>query len=124
MTDRVVRQGIITSEAVNSLSWPAEVFYRRLMSVVDDYGRFDGRVSVLRASLYPLLLNKVTEADIGKWRLETAEAGLVSVYEVDGKEYVQIERFNQRLQGKAKWPNSAGEYERPPPRVPRNGGSP
>ncbi len=39
MPNRIIREGILTSEAVNSLSWEAEVFFRRLLSVVDDFGR-------------------------------------------------------------------------------------
>lgn len=104
MPERIVRPGILTSESINSLSWAAEVFYRRLMSVADDYGRFDGRIQVLRASLYPLQLDHVSDADVRKWRLQSAEAGVVSVYEVDGKEFVQIAKFNQRMRGKPRWP--------------------
>jgi hypothetical protein len=104
MPERNVRPGILTSEAINRLSWPQEVFYRRLMSVVDDYGRFDGRNSVLRATLYPLRLDHVSDADVGKWKLATAEAGLVSVYIVDNKEFIEMRKFDQRMRGKPKWP--------------------
>ena len=51
MPDRIVRQGILTSDRVNQLDWGAECFYRRLMSIVDDYGRYDARPAVLRAQL-------------------------------------------------------------------------
>ncbi|MDP3722391.1 MAG: hypothetical protein Q8R91_02710 [Candidatus Omnitrophota bacterium] len=106
MPDRVVRVGILTSDPVNRLSAGAEVFYRRLMNVVDDYGRFDGRPSVLRAGLYPLRLSNVSEPDIVKWIRETEEAGLVRGYVVEGKPYVNITKFNQRLRAKrSKWPN-------------------
>lgn len=70
------------------------------MSVVDDYGRFDGRDEILRASLYPLKLETVGRADIGKWKTECSEAALVSCYTVDSKEYIEIERFNQRLRAR------------------------
>ncbi len=48
MPNRILREGILTSERVNLLSWEAEVFYRRLMSVVDDYGRFHAHPALLR----------------------------------------------------------------------------
>jgi hypothetical protein len=118
MPERIVRPGILTSEPVNSLSWAAEIFYRRLMSVVDDYGRFDGRDSVLRATLYPLKLDRVADADVGKWKLETAEAGLVSVYLADNKEFVEVKKFDQRLRGKPRWP----EPDSKSPRVAASGG--
>jgi hypothetical protein len=108
MPDRIVRANILTSDLVNQLSWPAEVFYRRLMSVADDYGRFEGRISILRASLYPLKLNQVSEADIVKWKNECSEAGLISLYEVESKEYLVILKFNQRLRAaKSKYPPPA-----------------
>jgi hypothetical protein len=81
---RLLREGIIDSTAVNALSFPAEVFYRRLMSVVDDYGRFDGRPAVLRSRLYPLKVETVREADILRWIAECEKAELLSLYAVTG----------------------------------------
>lgn len=104
MPDRIVRAAILTSDGVCSLSWAAEVFYRRLMSVVDDYGRYDGRVSVLKSHCYPLQTDKVTDRDVGKWLSESAAAGLVTLYSVAGKPYLQVERFNQRIRSDSKWP--------------------
>jgi hypothetical protein len=105
MPDRILRKGIIDSEPVNKLSWGGEVFYRRLMSVADDYGRFDGRVSLLRANLYPVKLNQVSDADVGKWLHECCSAGLVSVYQVEGKPFVLIKKFDQRLRAmRSKFP--------------------
>ena len=39
MPSRILREGINTSPKVNALSPMAELFYRRLMTVADDYGR-------------------------------------------------------------------------------------
>jgi hypothetical protein len=114
MPDRIVRAGILSSEKVCSLSWPAEVFYRRLFSVVDDFGRYDGRLTILRTALYPLQIDKVSDLDVGKWRLETAKAGLVRVYAIDGKEYVEVLNFGQRLRAaKSKWPSPADNCQQP-----------
>lgn len=105
MPDRIIREGIISSDAVNTLSWGAEVFYRRLLNKVDDFARYDGRASILRAQLYPLQLDKVTEPDIAKWIAESREAGLVRVYEVEKKPYLEVENFRQRIRAKvSKWP--------------------
>lgn len=105
MPDRIVRVGILTSDAVNSLSWAGEVFYRRLMSVVDDFGRYDGRTSVLRAALYALKVDRVSEPDIGKWIRECEEAGLVRRYTVDSKPFLELPKFGQKVRAaKSKWP--------------------
>ena len=106
MPYRILRDGIIGSERVDQLSWSAEVFYRRLHSVVDDYGRYYARPSLLRASCYPLKLDRVSDADIGKWLTECVTAGLVSVYQVSGKEYLEVQDFRQQIRAKqSKYPS-------------------
>lgn len=104
MPNRIVRDGILTSEAIAMLSWAEEVFYRRLMSVVDDHGRFHALPKLVRAACYPLLIDKVSDADIGKWITACVEAGLVSVYPAqDGKRYLQIVKFGQQVRSKSKF---------------------
>ena len=53
MPSRIVREGINSSRAVSSLSEEAQLFYRTLMLVVDDYGRFEIDLDVIRASCFP-----------------------------------------------------------------------
>jgi uncharacterized phage protein (TIGR02220 family) len=101
MPNRIVREGIITSESVNTLAWPEEVFYRRLHSVVDDYGRFHANLSLIRAACYPLRLNDVSDQDVGKWLAVCATKGLVRVYEVEGKRFLEVAKFAQQVRAKA-----------------------
>lgn len=106
MPSRIVRDGILTSESVCSLSWAEEVFYRRLMSVADDHGRFHAMPKLLRAACYPLQIDKVSDSDIGKWTTACVAAGLVRVYPaLDGKRYIEIFKFGQRVQSKSKFPD-------------------
>jgi hypothetical protein len=105
MPTRLIREGILDSDAVNSLSWPAEVFYRRLMSVVDDFGRFDGRPSVLRSRLYPLKVDKVREADISRWIAECETAGLIALYAVTGKPYILFGKLGEPRAKESKYPS-------------------
>lgn len=104
MPTRMLREGILDSEAVNSLSAEAEVFYRRLMNVVDDYGRFDGRAKVLRARLYPLRVAQVSEADVLRWMAECEKAELVTCYTADGKPFVLFHRLGSPRAAKSKYP--------------------
>ena len=90
MPTRLLREGILDSDAVNSLSWAAEVFYRRLMSVVDDFGLFDGRPSIIRSRLYPTKVESVREADIPRWIAECVNSGLIALYMHAGKPYGQM----------------------------------
>lgn len=109
MPTRIIRDGILTSERIALLGWPEEVFYRRLMSVTDDYGRFYAHPSLLRAACYPLHLNKVSDSDIGKWLTACVNAALVRVYPAkDGKRYLEIQDFGQRVQSKSKFPAPNG----------------
>ena len=110
MPNRIVRDGILTSERVNSLSLEAELFYRRVMSIVDDYGRFDGRASIIRAQCYPLRIAEVSEQNISAWLNEVIKADLVLRYEADGKPFIELTDFRQRTRAKAsKWPSPDGQ---------------
>lgn len=106
MPNRILREGILSSERVALLGWAEEVFYRRLMSVVDDFGRYHANPKLLRAALYPLLIDKVSDADIGKWLTSCVNAVLVSVYPApDGKRYLQLLDFRQQARAdKSKYP--------------------
>lgn len=93
------------SEKVNGLSVHAERFFTRLIMKVDDYGGLFAHTSLLKASLFPLLLDAIREADISRWMAECQKAGLIVLYEAEGKKYVQICDFRQRLdKAKAKYP--------------------
>jgi len=112
MPNRIVREGIIDSERVNSLSPLAELFYRRLMSKVDDYGRFSGHPALILAACFPLQLDRVTQADVSAWLAECCQLParcaqripLISLYEVNGKKYLQVNDFNQRTRSESKYP--------------------
>lgn len=122
MPTRILRDGILTSERVAKLGWGAEVFYRRLMSVADDHGRYYALPALLRAACYPLHLDKVSDADIGKWLTECVTAALVSVYPAsDGKRYLQILDFGQRIQSKSKFPEPTESRTEVPLRLVANG---
>lgn len=90
MPTRLLREGILKSERVDALDFASEVFYRRLMSKVDDHGLYDARPSVLRADLYPLRLDRVREADITRWIAICEKAGLIALYQSGGKPYLQM----------------------------------
>lgn len=104
MPTRVLREGILDSAAVNELSFPAEVFYRRLMSVVDDFGRFDGRPAVLRGRLYSLKLDTVREAEISRWIAECEKVGLIALYSVDAKPYILLLKLGSPRAKESKFP--------------------
>lgn len=102
MPNRMLREGILTSPRIARLGWPEEVFYRRLMSIVDDFGRYYADPGMLRAACYPRQLSKVADSDIGKWTRSLAEAGLVRVYRASDREsYLELLDFRQQVRAKA-----------------------
>lgn len=100
MPNRIIREGILTSDRVNSLDWEAEVFYRRLLSIVDDFGRYDARPAVLRANLYSLKLDSMKEDAVQRCLTSLAAAQLIILYSVDGKAFLEVTNFNQQVRSK------------------------
>lgn len=110
MPNRYIREGIIESESVNALSWHAEVFYRRLMNRVDDFGRFTAHPSLLLASIFPLQLGKVSDRDINRLLDECESVGLVFRYEDGAKRFLVLNKWEK---GRA----STSQYPEPPEEI-------
>jgi len=103
--NRILREGILTSERVNNLSMMGELFYRRLFSVADDFGRYTANKKLLRTLVWTFRVDDVTEKQIGGWLKECAKVNLVILYEVDGKQFLELKDFNQRTRAqKSKFP--------------------
>jgi len=110
MPSRIIRDGIIESVAINSLPWEAELFYRRLMSVVDDYGRYSALPQLLVSRCYPLQVDKVSTDEITKWLNLCSEKELIVLYQCcKGKPLLEIQQFNQRTRTPSKFPENLGK---------------
>jgi len=105
MPNRIIRDAILSSEKMALLGWPEEVFYRRLMSIVDDYGRAEANLQLLRSRCYPLQTDLVRVADISRWMAACQKAGLILHYELEGKQYLEIVKFQQQTRSPSKWPS-------------------
>jgi hypothetical protein len=79
------------------------------MSVVDDYGRTEAHPTLLRSSCYPLLIDKVDEPTVKNHLKECQKVGLIQLYTVDGKHFIQLRNFNQQVRAKV------SKYPQPPP---------
>lgn len=94
---------------MNLLSNQGELFYRRLMSVVDDYGRFEADADKLRARCFPLQLDRWSPLLVEECLEECSElhgeSRLITVYRSGNKKYLQINNFGQRVQSKEKYPS-------------------
>ena len=105
MPNRIISAGILTSDSLSQLSWFDQCVFFRLLVLADDYGRYDARPAVIRGQAFSLY--DVTNKDIQSALSRLAAVGIVSLYEVGGKPYLQLEHWSQyqRLRNsKAKYP--------------------
>lgn len=104
MPSRIIREEILSSGRVDCLDWQQEVFYRRLLSKVDDHGLYDARPSLLRATLFPLRVDKVSEDDCSNWLVACEAARLIVTYEVNGKPFLKVLDTRWQTRSEPKYP--------------------
>ena len=103
MPTRVLRDWT-DSDRVNKLSAEGERLFIRLIMKADDYGRYFADTKRLKSFLFPLT-ESLRESDISRWLDECQQAGVIRIYEVAGKRYLELLNFNQRMrQMKAVFP--------------------
>lgn len=101
MPNRILKESIRESDSIDCLSWFEEVLFYRLIVSCDDYGRFDGRISVIKNRLFPLKENltlKTVECAIQK----LVSAGLVALYMFEGKPYLYLPSWTAHQNVRAK----------------------
>jgi hypothetical protein len=96
MPNRIIKESICTSEDIDGLTAQEEVFFYRLIVNCDDYGRFDARESILKARLFPLKQLKSNEINRNLSKL--CDAGLILLYQNDGKAYIQVKSWEKHQQ--------------------------
>jgi hypothetical protein len=93
---RYLKPGICDSEKIDRIQSPiAENLYYRLLTNVDDFGRMDARPSVVRSKCFPLREN-LTSDTVLTWMHDLAQAGLIILYVVDGKPYLQFTGWDNK----------------------------
>jgi hypothetical protein len=104
MPSRVLREGLLDSDAIGAVSPGAEMLFVRLLLLADDFGRYDGRVSVICRRAF-VNRRSVDEHMTADWLHELDNAGLVRLYEVDGRPYLEVMNFRQRTRSQvSKYP--------------------
>jgi hypothetical protein len=115
MPARIIRGEINASESLSQVSIEADLTFRALIVAVDDYGRIDGRLPVLKGLLFPLR-ERMTTKRIGAVLEELA--GIpdppILLYEVDGRPYVQLTGWETH-RGKGRR-GASSKYPEPLPR--------
>ena len=105
MGNRLIKESVCISEQIDELDWFEEVFFYRLIVNCDDYGVMDARLKILKAKLFPL--KDLTLDDISRAVSTLVRIGLIRVYEVDGKPFLKLIKWedHQRVRNsKHKYP--------------------
>lgn len=63
----------------------------------DDFGKFHGHPTLLKSALFPLKVDRITDKQMDGWMDELGKVGLIVRYDVNGKKYLKINDFGQRL---------------------------
>ena len=102
MPNRILKESICASSNINQLSDKAEAFFYRLIVNSDDYGRFDGRPSIIISRCYPLRIKDTTENSIINLLMELSDAKLIIVFTKDDNTFIQITTWDKHQQIRAK----------------------
>ena len=97
MPNRIIKESICVSEQIDALTPLEEIAFYRLLVNCDDYGCFDAREKVVKSRLFPL--RDLSTEDVRRILARLAEVGLLQLYEVDGKPYLNVCKWgeHQRL---------------------------
>jgi len=109
MPNRVIRDGLLSSDSFNALPPDAQMLYVRILLVVDDYGRFDGRDAAIKSACYPVSDIRLT--DVSKMLTTLVGSRLIQRYDATGHTYISVPRFNQRLRIKRERHPAPPEFE-------------
>ncbi len=117
MPQRFLRPGIRNSSLWNSVSFEAQSLYIRIITLVDDYGRYDGRTSVLWGECFAVWNEQnpkraITLKAADDMLAELARE-LISVYSAEGKRVLQVNQWSERVRdgSKEKWPKNPHPQE-------------
>ena len=108
MSDRLIRDEILTSERYWSVSNDAKLFFIHIMLNADDTARFSGKNFTLRSSCFPG--QPIDEKHIERMLEELHDHDLIRIYTVKNERFIFVPRFKQRLRFRnSKFPEPPNE---------------
>ena len=113
MPNRILHESIKYRPKMEQLNWFEEVVYHRLTVSVDDYGCLDGRIVLLKNTLFPTR-EDISKDDIARAIEHMVALGLLRAYEAGGMPYLHFPAWEeeQRVRNKRrKFPAPPDEEE-------------
>ena len=108
MPNRIIKESICVSEQIDALIPLEEITFDRLLVNCDDYGCFDAREKVVKSRLFPL--RDLSTEDVRRILARLAEVGLIQLYEVDGRPYLNVCKWSDHQRVRV----SVHKYPMPP----------
>ncbi len=93
MPNRIIKESICASDEIDNLTWFEEVLFYRLIVKCDDFGRYDGRPKIIKGQCFPL--KDITVKDIEKGLNKLSAEGLVKLYTVDERPFLQLTTWSK-----------------------------
>ena len=118
MPNRILHESIKYCPKMEQLNWFEEVVYHRLTVSVDDYGCLDGRIVLLKNTLFPTR-EDISKDDIARAIEHMVALGLLRAYEAGGMPYLCFPAWEeeQRVRNKRRKfpapPEAARDEEEP-----------
>lgn len=97
MSDRVIRSGLLTSDSFNQSSWLGQLVFIRLIIIANDYGLVTGDLDILRDKVFPNKYDVPSEKYFAEVMGHIKEYNLIKTYTIDQKDYIAINKFQQRI---------------------------
>lgn len=120
MPNRILKESICTNDQINSLTAFEETVFYRLIVICDDFGRFDGRIPVLKGRMFPLRGDKLKTEVLEKAINSLVQAGLVKLYKAEGKPYLHLTGWERNQQRRAKFSKFPAPEDADPEEIPES----
>lgn len=102
MPNRILREGYRTSPRIQACSCEARDCWTRLVTVVDDHGRYHADPRLVASACYPLL---PIASNCQQLLAELAECRLLDLFVVGGKVFLQLGEWHERRRSNPKFPS-------------------
>ncbi len=112
---RTIKPELPHSESMGRVSRDARLLFMLLFTLVDDFGRTRAASRLLASLLYPY--DNDAPALMDGWKAELAAEGCITLYEVDGTQYLEITNWlkHQKIDhpSRSKFPGPSESLARP-----------
>jgi hypothetical protein len=103
MPDRFLREGWLRSEKLQGLECEVRDFYMRLLSIVDDFGCYDGREAMIVNAAYPTRgIDELIDIDRMLGKLHLRE--LIVRYSNAGRPYIALTQWRCGIRARRLFP--------------------